>query len=156
LATEGLKKGNTDLLIEKINYQSNGQFPVSGFVFENMADSFETSSIIFKDGVTVHLKNTVKQTLGYAIDTILIKSKKVYLKTSLATDLLKIKDSNITTTGNYARIIGTPKYDYIKNGGKENSEGLNWLKIVREEYQKAFNTDTNFLMLAWAKQHLKK
>ncbi len=65
-----------------------------------------------------------------------------------------IQDGNITS-GKYGRIISTTREQYKINGGKENTEGLNWLKVVRIEYQAALQSDSNRLITAWAKQNLK-
>lgn len=78
--TKKLDKINTDFLIMSIRNASGGQFPVKGIVYEDM-DGKGYYPYIFKDGVTV------------------------FLKQNTTDDLSLITNSNIRKTGKYARII---------------------------------------------------
>lgn len=132
--TDRLERKHTDILINQIKNQSGGQFPVKGTVYEYKGEP----PYFFKDGVTVFLSKEAKQKLiEHAIDTFSV-----------------LTDSNITS-GKFGRIISTTRQQYNLNGGKENTTGLNWLKVVRTEYQKALSSDSNFLITAWARQNLK-
>jgi hypothetical protein len=132
--TGSINKRHTDLIIRTIQEQSGGQFPVKGIVYEDHGKP----PYLFKDGVTVFLKKNIKDLLSKkGIDT-----------------MAALIDSNIMS-GKFGRIISTTREEYKLNGGKENTNGLNWLKVVRTEYQKAIGSDNNNLITAWARQHLK-
>jgi hypothetical protein len=132
--TGKLSKKHTDMLIDSTWFASGGQFPVKGTVYENEGEA----PYFFKDGVTVFLSKKAKHSLSeHTADTLAV-----------------INDSNITS-GKFGRIISTTRKQYKLNGGKENTDGLNWLKVVRREYQKALSSDNNNLVTAWARQNLK-
>ena len=80
----------------------------------------------FKDGVTVFLQDK-------SIDNLWV-----------------INDSNIIRVGKYARIISTTREQYILMFGYSNLAGMEWLKVVKEEYKKALSSDRNNLIIAWA------
>lgn len=82
---------------------------------------------VFKDGVTV------------------------YLEQNTTDDLSLITNKNIRKTGKYARIISTTREEYNAQFPNKNTDGMEWLNVVREEYKSALNSDTNNLMIAWAK-----
>ena len=124
--TKKLEKNNTDFLIKSIRNASGGQFPVKGIVYENM-DGKGYYPYIFKDGVTV------------------------FLLQNTSDDLSLITNTNIRRTGKYARIISTTREEYNALFPDKNTEGMEWLNIVREEYKAALMSDTNNLMIAWAK-----
>ena len=124
--TKKLDKNNTDFLIKSIRNASGGQFPVKGIVYENM-DGKGYYPYVFKDGVTVFLLENTSDNL------------------SLITNM------NIRRTGKYARIISTTREEYNALFPEKNTEGMEWLNVVREEYKSALMSDTNNLMIAWAK-----
>ena len=82
---------------------------------------------IFKDGVTV------------------------FLLQNTSDNLFLITNNNIRRTGKYARIISTTREEYNVLFPDRNTEGKEWLNVVREEYKAALISDTNHLMIAWAK-----
>ena len=125
ILTDKLSKKNTDRLIKDINTASGGQFPVKGMVYEDM-DGTGQKVYYFKDGVTV------------------------FLKEKNPDDISVINDSNIERVGKYARIISTTREDYIRRFGDSNLAGMEWLKVVKEEYKKALQSDRNNLIIAWA------
>jgi len=62
-------------------------------------------------------------------------------------------------TGRYGRIISTTREMYKSNGGKEDVGNIDdrkqkWLEVVRELYKKALNSNSNELMIAWARMNL--
>ncbi|WP_064198429.1 MULTISPECIES: hypothetical protein [Emticicia] len=128
--TGNLLKANTDKLIKSIRDASGGQFPVLGMVYEDM-DGKGQKNYIFKDGVTVFLKNKTSDNLAL------------------------INDVNIKSVGKYARIISTTREEYIKKFGNSDLSSKNWLKVVRDEYKKALKSDYNNLMIAWGNGRLK-
>jgi len=125
ILTNKLSKTNTDRLIKDINTASGGQFPVKGMVYEDM-DGTGQKVYYFKDGVTVFLQDK-------SIDNLWV-----------------INDSNIIRVGKYARIISTTREQYILMFGDSNLAGMEWLKVVKEEYKKALSSDRNNLIIAWA------
>jgi hypothetical protein len=134
---ENLQKKYTDFQIQSIRDASGGQFPVGGVVYEDM-DGAGQKPYLFKDGVTVFLNN---------INITALNESQIF-------ELANVKIQDIKRTGKFARIISTTREQYSANGGTQNTDGLNWLTVVREEYKKAWNTDKNNLMIAWAKQNL--
>ena len=130
ILTKKLDKKNTDFLINSIKNASGGQFPVKGIVYENM-DGKGYQPYVFKDGVTV------------------------FLKRNTDSDLSLITNSNIRKTGKYARIISTTREDYNAIFPNKNTDKIEWLNVVREEYKSALNSEINNLMIAWAKGKLK-
>ena len=129
LITGALDKKHTDMLIRSIRNASGGQFPVKGVVYEDMYGTGQ-KGYIFKDGVTVYLQKDAEG------------------------DLSLINDDNIVRTGKYARIISTTREQYKAYGGIGDTTALHWLSTVRQEYKKAWRSDTNLLILSWAKQNL--
>ncbi|MDI9857956.1 hypothetical protein [Flectobacillus roseus] len=128
--TNKLDKKNTDFLIKSIRNASGGQFPVKGIVYENM-DGKGYYPYVFKDGVTVFLKQTTTDNLSL------------------------ITNGNIKKTGKYARIISTTREEFNNKFPSKNTRGIEWLNIVREEYKFALQSDTNNLLIAWANGKIK-
>jgi hypothetical protein len=126
--TKELKYKHTKLLIDSMFMASGTQFPVQGTVFENM-NGKGWKPYQFLDGVTV-----------------LVKDFK---------DINSVNINNLKGTGKYARIISTTREEYNTIYPSVNTKGFNWLNVVREEYQKALKSNTNNLMIAWAKSRLK-
>ncbi len=140
----------TDRLVNHIQSASGAQFPVAGIVFEDLVGPngkaprdgvFEV--YVFRDGVTVGIRELRNQTTA--------QPSAEQIKASL--------ESEVVSVGQYARIQSTTVDDYRANGGTENvgtqdHRTLTWLKVVRESYQKAWGTDRNELMIAWARRHL--
>lgn len=123
--TKTLKRKHTDFLINSIKDASGGQFPVKGIVYENM-DGNGFKAYNFLDGVTVFLKAPGD-----------------------------ITEENLSRAGKYARIISTTREEYNQRFPNVKTDGLAWLDVVRNEYQKALKSDTNNLMIAWAVGKLK-
>ena len=129
-----------------IKWQSGAQFAVSGVVYEDMYTRGFYEPYVFKDGVTVYVADPSKMPEDkHCTD----EQLEFYLH--LTNDDLK------ANTGRYARICSTTRDHYYAVGGTEdvgdNNENRSkkWLDVVRELYQKAWNSDCNLLMIAWAK-----
>jgi hypothetical protein len=65
----------------------------------------------------------------------------------------------VISVGKYARIQGTTVDDYRANGGTEDVGSFGkqrpaWLAVVRESYRRAWDSDRNELMIAWARRNL--
>lgn len=140
----------TDAIIKQILYQSGGQFPVLGMVYEDM-DSEGQYCYLFKDGVTCYLKDDTKK-IGYKTPT-----------DDMIDFYIKLTNNDLASyTGTYARIISTTREQYYSNGGTEDvgksdsreTRSLKWLDVVRSLYQKAWDSNFNELMIAWASQNL--
>ncbi len=139
----------TDSLLKWIDGQSNSQFPVKGVVYEDQYTRYFQEPYVFKDGVTVYIKDT---TMWPKDKTCTPEELDFYLR--VTNDDLKPQ------TGQYARIASTTREDYKSAGGTEDvgskdSREQKWLEVVRDLYKKAWNSDRNELIIMWAKNHLK-
>jgi endoglucanase len=138
----------TDSLFRWIKGQSGAQFPVKGVVYEDQYTKDYQEPYVFKDGVTVHIK-----------DSTMIPKDKTCTPAQL-NFYLRISNDDLTgQTGQYARICSTRREDYTSAGGQEavgdvNDRKQKWLEVVRDLYKKAWNADRNELMIMWAKDHL--
>lgn len=139
----------TDSLLKWIDGQSNAQFPVKGLLYEDQYTRNVQEPYLFKDGVTVYIKDT---TMWPKDKTCTPEELNFYLH--ISNDDLKPQ------TGQYARIASTTREDYKIAGGTEdvgdkNDRKQKWLEVVRDLYKKAWNSDKNELIIMWAKNHLK-
>lgn len=138
----------TDKVFQTIRGQSGAQFPVKGVVYEDQYKRDFQEPYVFKDGVTVYVADSA----WFPKD-----------KTCSAEQLeyyLRITNKQLKPqTGRYGRIISTTREMYKSNGGTEdvgdsNDRKRKWLEVVRELYKKAWKSDRNELMIAWAKTNL--
>ncbi len=139
----------TYAVLKWIDNQSNAQFPVKGVVYEDQYTKDFQEPYVFKDGVTVYIKDS---TMWPKDKTCTPEQLDFYLR--VTNDDLKPQ------TGQYARISSTTREDYKSNRGTEdvgdkNDRKQKWLEVVRELYKKAWNSDRNELIIMWAKNHLK-
>ncbi|MEP6749134.1 MAG: cellulase [Bacteroidota bacterium] len=138
----------TDSLFRWIKGQSGAQFPVKGVVYEDQYTKDFQEPYIFKDGVTVYIK-----------DSTMFPKDKTCTAAQLDFYLHITNDDIKPQTGQYGRICSTRREDYTDAGGKEDVGNMNdkkqkWLEVVRELYKKAWDADRNELMIMWAKNHL--
>ncbi|CAL1517195.1 cellulase [Chitinophaga sp. MM2321] len=138
----------THQLFDAVRRASGAQFPVMGLVYEDQYTVSFQEPYVFKDGVTVYIRDSIYQAKN---STATPEQVEYYLH--LTNDDIKPQ------TGQYARIVSTSREDYIANGGKEpvgnkDNKKVRWLEVVRELYKKAWHADKNELMIAWARQHL--
>jgi hypothetical protein len=137
-ATNDLKK-----LGDFILWQSGGQYPVRGIVYEDILPANGINEVYcFRDGVTVKLKGVEHRSEKQPTPAEIEQS-------------LKASINDVTWVGRFARIQSATREQYQAAGGRENVEGTNWLELSRKLYQKAWNSDTNELMIAWARANLK-
>jgi hypothetical protein len=135
--TNDLKK-----LADFIIWQSGGQFPVRGIVYEDILPANGINEIYcFRDGVTVKIDGVDHRSEKQPTAAQTEKSLTAVLK-------------EVTWVGRYARIQSTTREQYKAAGGREDVEGTNWLEVSRKLYQKAWNSETNELMTAWVKANL--
>lgn len=135
-------------IFNTIKGQSGAQFPVKGVVYEDQYTRNFQEPYVFKDGVTVYVADS----------TMFPKDKNC---TPQQLDFyLQLKNTDLKPqTGRYARIISTNREMYTLAGGTAdvgdgNNRKLAWLDVVRTDYQKAYRSDKNELMLAWARANL--
>lgn len=138
----------TDSLLKWIDGQSNAQFCVKGLLYEDQYVRNFQEPYLFKDGVTVYIK-----------DTIMWPKDKTCTPEQLDYYLRITNDDIKPQTGQYARIASTTREDYKNAGGTEDvgskdDRKQKWLEVVRELYKKAWNSDRNDLIEMWAKDHL--
>ncbi|MGH2644009.1 MAG: cellulase [Chitinophagaceae bacterium] len=138
----------TNKMLVWIKNQSGAQFPVKGLVYEDQYTPTDFYPYVFKDGVTVYVKDSVQ----FPKDEICTPEQINYY--------LQLTNSELKPqTGQYARIASTTREDYKNNGGKvdvgnKDDRKIEWLNVVRKLYQQAFRSDTNQLLIDWAKSHL--
>lgn len=138
----------TDQLFQWIKHQSGAQFPVKGVVYEDQYTKGFYEPYIFKDGVTVYIK-----------DSAMFPKDKTCTPEQLDF-YLRVTNADLKPqTGQYARIGSARREDYKSAGGAEdvgdaNDKKQKWLDVVRDLYKEAWNSDKNELLIMWAKNHL--
>jgi hypothetical protein len=135
----------TYALLKWIDGQSNSQFPVKGVVYEDQYTKDFQEPYVFKDGVTVYIK-----------DSSFWPKDKTCTPEQLDFYLRVTNDDLKPQTGQYARINSATRENYKNYGGTEDvgskdDRKQKWLEVVRELYKKAWNSDRNELMIMWAK-----
>lgn len=138
----------TNKMLAWIKNQSGAQFPVKGLVYEDQYTPTDFYPYVFKDGVTVYVNDSTQ----FPEDKT-CTSEQINYYLHLTNAELKPQ------TGQYARIASTTREDYKNNGGKEDvgskdDRKIAWLNVVRKLYQQAWKSDTNQLLIDWAKNHL--
>lgn len=151
-ATGAIRYEDLEKVRKFITWQSGAQFPVKGVVYEAMYTPGDYYPYIFKDGVTVYMADEARhkaqdqhpsdELLDFYTDTMSNEHLKDY-------------------TGRYARISSTTREMYYKAGGKDkvgkSDDGQRdtaWLATVAKNYQRAWKSDRNFLIYAWALSNL--
>jgi hypothetical protein len=126
--------------------QSGGQFPVAGVVYEDIIPADGVHEVYcFRDGVTVEVegvkhRGTAPLTAAEIDASINGKVKRVFT---------------------YARIQSTSPKMWIDAGGSSDVLGPDgkptdrWRQVIRDEYQKAWTSPRNGLMVAWVKANVK-
>ena len=138
----------TERIRQYIVHQSGGQFPVAGVVYEAMYRPGDYYPYLFKDGVTVYLADSAYFARDQHPDQRMLD---FYLRMGYA-DLSPY-------TGRYARICSTTREQYYAAGGTQDvgtseDRKQRWLEVVRELYKKAWRSDRNELIVAWAKANI--
>lgn len=149
------------LITDRVILQSNGQFIVRGISYEDQykynltkVDDGEDGYFepyCFRDGITVY-------TGSFDSKNIFASLTEKQVKSCFGNDFIN-EDRKV---GRNARIVGTTATAYEKYGDKKvavmAADGkvalIDWLKVSREEMQKAFRTKKNNMMLIWAKANL--
>ena len=124
-------------LADRMNCQSNYQFPVAGIVIEN------DQNYAFRDGVTVRIRGIQNGSSNQLDDAAIEKSLKPKLKAG----------DELLEAWKFARLQGTTREEYRGAGGTLDVSGLKWLEVVRNSFQAALKSDRNELLVAWLKSH---
>ena len=150
-AVREVNGGDDDALAKKafanVIGQSGGQFPIAGVVYEDIlpADGVN-EAYCFRDGVTVGVEG-VKHRATDALSPAEIEAS---------------ISGKVTRSFTYARVQSTSPQQYVAIGGDANVVGpdgkatLQWPLAVRREYQLAWRSERNALMVAWVKGQLAK
>jgi endoglucanase len=118
-----------------IRGQSGAQFPVAGMVLEDMDEDGKPNQFAFRDGVTVSVQGV---TLGKAGGPTSSENK-----AALENPPISAK--------RFGRIAGTTREQYVAYARNASPvEGLAWLRVVRDAYQRAWRSADNDLINAWA------
>ncbi len=124
-------------VFNRVIEQSGGQFPVAGIVYEDLRPKDGVQEAYgFRDGVTTVLKG-VKHRGTRALEP-------ADLDAALIAPPLTTASCDAP-----ARVVGVSRYQYLKLHPTANVRNLSWLDIVRQEHQKAMNSDHNALIEAW-------
>ncbi len=125
--------------------QSGGQFPVAGVVYEDILPEDGKNEIYcFRDGVTV------------AVEGVPHRGIEPMTKEQVAASI----EGKVTRVYTYARICSTSPQMWIDAGGaKDVWDGKKateaWMGVIRKEYQAAWESDRNALIVAWVKANVK-
>lgn len=138
-------EADADRLYRHILGQSGGQFPVAGVVYEDMEGDGFKKVYCFRDGVTVRVKGVQHRTTA----------------TLTPAEIEASLTGEIETVFTYARISSTTPQQYKDAGGTRDvgtnrDRTLEWPRAIAEQYQRAWNSDRNELISAWAKANLGK
>jgi hypothetical protein len=134
------RPADLDRLSRQIINASGAQFPVAGIVLEAMNNAPRQKVYCFREGVTVRLEGVRHVTTEQPTDA------EIRAATDAAARVEHVFES--------ARIQSTSRAQYRAAGGTEHVEAAAWLPVVRKHYQRAWNSDRNELMIAWAKANL--
>lgn len=149
-ATDTLRYEDIKRLSNFIKWQSGAQFPVKGVVYEAMYVRNHFRPYVFKDGVTVYLADAAHFP---RVDSTCTEEHLQFYINEMANEHLK------PNTGRYARISSTSREMYYEAGGTvdvgcDTLRSHAWLDEVKRLYQKAWTSDENELINAWAKYWL--
>jgi hypothetical protein len=121
-----------DYMIGQVREASSGGiFPIAGYIPEPQDGG---RCYVFRDGVTVWTKLRPYW-----------QSPKNH-----SCGPVNENDQPLDHAWKFARIASTTRGDYIAAGGSRPVDGLNWVDVTRDLYQKAWNSDRNELMSAKA------
>jgi hypothetical protein len=124
-------------VVNRVIAQSGGQFPVAGVVYEDLIPKDGVKEAYgFRDGVTVFLDGVKhrRTTVFSALE----------LEAALAASV-----TQTVSVDAYARVVGVSRQEFVGSNPDASVDGLNWLSVVRNQYQKAWNSGTNALVEAW-------
>lgn len=149
-ATDTLRYEDIKRLSNFIKWQSGAQFPVKGVVYEDMYVKNHFRPYVFKDGVTVYLADEAHFP---RVDSTCTEEHLQFYVNEMSNEHLK------PNTGRYARISSTSREMYYEAGGTvdvgcDTLRSHAWLDEVKRLYQKAWTSDENELINAWAKYWL--
>lgn len=130
----------TSRLRRQIIGQSGAQFPVAGIVLEDMDGDGVQNIFVFRDGVTCGVMGVTNGSTALVTPELVRRSL----------------NARIVSVGRFARIASTTREQYRANGGavdvgNSTNRKAAWLTVVRDLYQKAWNSDRNELLIAWVR-----
>lgn len=133
----------TRRLRRQIIGQSGAQFPVAGVVLEDMDGDGVQNAYVFRDGVTCTVAGVTNGTPAQLT----------------AEQMQAALSGTVVRVGIYGRIASTTREQYRANGGTVDvgttaNRGPAWREVVRGLYQRAWNSDRNELLVAWARANL--
>ena len=174
-AVQSLDYKYTQKLLNYIMWQNGGQFAVRGVVYEDMYTRGYYEPYVFKDGITVYVSDpkmvATDSTLKWCTDAMLeyyltldnsqlkpysgrfarisSTTREMYYEYNGITnykDMFNPKDSNgvCGIKSSYGKVIN------VGTGDSHETRSLVWLDVVRNLYLKAWNSDDNELIDAWA------
>lgn len=117
---------------------SGGQFVVRGICLEDMDRDGIHNAYPFQDGVTV----SIKQISGYPQRPLTAQETQAALQSTT---------SNVVSYSKKARLQSSLPAHWAAYSGTSEASGAEWLKTVRTEYQKAWNSRENPMLTATAK-----
>lgn len=134
---------DADKVFRHIIGQSGGQFPVAGVVYEDMEGDGLMKAYCFRNGVTVRVMGVQHRTTA-PLDSAEIEA-------SLRGPVMRVYT--------YARIASTTPEQYLAAGGMvdvgtNRDRKFAWLDVVADLYRRAWVSDRNELISAWAKANL--
>ena len=125
-----------DYLVKTISTASSGGiFPIAGYIPEPQNGGV---CYVFRDGVTVWTK----------LREYWLKPKNNACGSSYEEEMTQ----PLSKAWKYGRIASTTRQEYKIAGGELPVDGLKWVDVVRNLYQKAWNSDRNELISATAIQ----
>jgi hypothetical protein len=127
-----------DALLKHVFVCSGGQFVVRGICLEDMDGDGIHTAYPFRDGVTVKVRGIP----GYPNRPLTEAESNAALNAPV---------SGITQFAKRARLQSTQPAEWAKFSGTAAVEGAAWLTLVREQYQKAWGSDSNPMLTATAK-----
>ncbi len=143
-------------LLKFIRWQTGGQFAVRGVVYEAMYTKDYYEPYVFKDGVTVYVADQKYVATDEQLKECSDEQLEYYL--NLGDEQLK------PYTGRFARISSTSREMYYQWGGTEyvglsdsrETRSIEYLKVVRDLYKKAWKSKDNELIDAWCYEYFVK
>jgi hypothetical protein len=126
-----------DALLKHVFLCSGGQFVVRGICLEDMDGDGIHTAYPFRDGVTVKLNGIP----GYPNRPLTTTESNIALNAPLTA---------VTQFAKRARLQSTQPAEWAAFTGTQPVEDAAWLSVVREEYQRAWNADSNRMLTATA------
>ncbi|NQZ02753.1 MAG: hypothetical protein HRT45_18985 [Bdellovibrionales bacterium] len=127
-------------LVRNALFSSGTQFPVAGYVWEDMNGNGTPTPYVFRDGLTVGVRG--------APSFEGLRPSRQQIENA-------ISSPSLTWAGRFARINATTREEFrrylIREGlSVPRLEGLSWVDVIRAAYQEAWQGTSNSLLRAKA------